>query len=57
MSKPTSAWEKRLLTGIGAVLAVAVGARAAWELLAPLVPGLVIFLIVIAVTLFVLQRH
>lgn len=47
-------WRQRALGGLVLLLAIALGARVAAELLAPLVPGLAVLILLCAVGWFVI---
>jgi len=42
MADHSAKWEAKVMSAVVVVLVVAAGARVAWELLAPLVPALVV---------------
>jgi hypothetical protein len=50
-------WRQRVLSALVLLLAIALGARVAANLLAPLVPGLVILLLLIGLWWFLLGRR
>lgn len=50
-------WRQRALGGLVLLLAIALGARVAAELLAPLVPGLVVLLLLGVIGWFILRRR
>lgn len=41
--KGSGKWPAKVMNAVVVLLVTAVGARVAWELLAPLVPGLIVF--------------
>jgi len=52
-----SSWRQKTLQALALLLLVALGARVAADLLAPLVPGLVVLLLLCAIGWFVLGRR
>jgi hypothetical protein len=52
--QPTN-WRQRALGGLVLLLAIALGARVAAELLAPLIPGLVVLILLFAIGWFILR--
>jgi hypothetical protein len=49
-------WKSQAVAGLGVVLAVAIVGRAAWELLAPLVPVVITLLLLCSIFWFIFRR-
>lgn len=57
MSPGSQGWKTKVFTALVLLLAVALGARVVFELLAPLVPALVTLVALIAVYWLILRRR
>jgi hypothetical protein len=54
---PSPTWRQRIVQALALLLLVAVGARLAADLLAPLVPALTAVVVVCALVWFIIGRH
>jgi len=56
-TNPTGGWRSKLSEAVVLVLVVALVARVAWELMAPVVPTLIGFVVVVAVVGWFFRRR
>ncbi len=56
-TNPTGGWRSKLSETVVLVLVVALVARVAWELMAPVVPTLIGFVVVVAVVSWFFRRR
>ncbi len=54
--RPASSWLHQVTAAVGVVLTVAVVGRVAWELLKPLVGGLIVLLVLVGIVRLVIGR-
>lgn len=49
-------WRQKVLAAVATVVAVGVGVRLAWELVAPYVPALIVAMVILSLMGFVIGR-